>query len=100
PGQAHPRGQLRLDFGVMDDLGDSYVQPNGQAGELAPGRVAHAPLDARQIRRVHVGRVREVFDRHATGTPQAPDRTTQLGVGGSVGGHTWTVAAQHGHDYR
>ena len=47
-----------------------------------------------------VAEMREVFDRQATGTSQAADRTTQLGVGGHCGGHTWTVAAWQVHDYR
>src|SRR5580700_6873083 len=100
PGDAHPSGQLRLGFGVSSDHGDGDLQRAGQAGELAPGRVAQAPLDAREICRVHVSRVSEAFDRHAPPTPQAADRAAQLGVGGHSYRHPWTVAAPHEHDYR
>lgn len=71
----------------MNDRRDGNLQSSRKVDELAPRGVANASLDAGQVGRMHVGRVREIFDRQAAPPAKPADRTAKIRIGGHKDRH-------------
>src|ERR1700740_1028773 len=67
-------------FGEGRKVCDRYPEAVRKCARLLPGGVACAPLDARYVRRVHIGGERPVFARQLAFAAQPPDRATEIGA--------------------